>query len=96
MLPAEVFATLFAVLMLPVCFMMSPGGGGGAAAEGGGAAAEDDDKEPWEKNPRYLTRTNWCLIRAGVLYVPTAVLRLGSFTSLVRASLWRAMLAYDV
>jgi hypothetical protein len=58
MLPAEVFATLFAVLMLPVCFMMSPGGGGGAAAEGGGAAAEDDDKEPWEKNPRYLTRTN--------------------------------------
>jgi hypothetical protein len=54
MLPYEVLATLFAVLMLPVCFMMSPGAGGG----GDGKAAEEEDKEPWEKNPRYLTRAN--------------------------------------
>ena len=55
MLPYEVFATLFAVLMLPMCFfMVSPGEGGG----GDGKAAEEEDKEPWEKNPRYLTRAN--------------------------------------
>ena len=41
MLSYEVFATLFAVLMLPMCFfMVSPGEGGG----GDGNAAEEEDK----------------------------------------------------
>jgi len=53
-MPADWFAALFAVLMLPVCFIMMPAKGAGAATE----APAEVDQEPWRKDPRVFTRTN--------------------------------------